>query len=191
MMRLPFQTHRYRGRSGHTLAELMVVLLILVMFALIVGPRVLTALAPQQLDIALNAIRGDLDYARARTTATGMRHQFTVQPDTGEVIVVPVRMHEMTGSQAAGGAPQQDAALTEKLAEEVKVVEWSVTPLATGGMAAAGNTQLTDVLTFYPEGTSDSAQLVLEDSEGNRRGLELNGYTGELRELTQEELPAR
>ena len=173
-------------RPGHTLAELMVVMAILVMFAVIVAPRVLTSLYPAKLDSAMQAVRGDLDFARARAAGTGLRHQLVIS-EAGELVVGPVRMTVDT-NQTVSDVPE--TALRDRLPEDVSVSEWTVTPLASGE-AGTLVTGTADVLTFYPEGVSDSARLVLQDSTGNRRGLELNGYTGELRELTPEEMPAR
>ena len=100
---------------------------------------------------------------------------------------MPFRPDEQTGDQAnaAAGVPEQT--LNDRISGDVKVVQWEVTP-----MAGVETTQdRTDVMTMYPEGVSDSALLVLEDGGGNRRGLQLNGFNGELRELTADEIPKR
>lgn len=170
----------------------MVVLLILVLFALLVAPRVLTSLYPAKLDTAVSAIQADIDFARARATATGVRHLLTLATETGEIQVVPYRLDG--SDQIAGqttGQTEPERVLRDQFSADVKVTEWSVTPIAAGGTEGGGTLEATDVVTFYPEGLSDSAVLVLEDGSGNRRGLQLNGYTGELRELTAEELPPR
>jgi hypothetical protein len=47
------------------------------------------------------------------------------------------------------------------------------------------------VVTFYAEGRSDNALVVLETDTGERRGVELNGFTGEITELNETELRER
>lgn len=167
----------------------MIVVFILVLFAMIAIPRVIGPLARTQLDAAMNQVRADLDFARTRAMSTGLRHQLLLNPESGEIEVMPFRPDEaLSNNSAAGTVPDQT--LRDRIAPDVRVVEWQITPMSNGGMIAAGGVG-TDVLTMYPEGLSDSALLILEDSQGNRRGLELNGFTSELRELTQEEIPTR
>ena len=63
------------SRRGHTLAELMITIFILVLFGIMVMPRFVEASYRQKLDSAMNQVRSDLDYARARSISTGLRHQ--------------------------------------------------------------------------------------------------------------------
>lgn len=174
-------------RRGHTLAELMITIFILVLFGIMVMPRFVEATYRQKLDSAMNKVRSDLDYARARSISTGLRHQFQLSQDTGQIKVMPFRPEEQTGDQANAAASVPEQTLNDRLSGDVKVVQWEVTPMAGVETTKYG----TDVMTMYPEGVSDSALLVLEDGGGNRRGLQLNGFNGELRELTTDEIPKR
>jgi hypothetical protein len=168
----------------------MIVIFILVLFALMVMPRFISTLARTRLDGAMNQVRADLDFARSRAMATGLRHQLVLNAESGEIQVVPYRPEESAANSPTPQGQVAEQTLNDRIPPEIKVVEWQITPMSNSGSAAAPGVG-SDILTMYPEGISDSALLVLEDGQGNRRGLELNGFTSELRELTQEEIPTR
>jgi prepilin-type N-terminal cleavage/methylation domain-containing protein len=176
--------------SGHTLPELLIVLTILVLFALIAFPRMAQSLTRTRLDAAFEAVRSDLSFAKARAISTGMRHQVLVDTESRELLVAPVRMSEMaeTGGVPADPTATAPPALRDNLSEEIQVAEWSVSPLGMAQENARAAVQTGTPLVFYPEGQSDSARVVLEDSSGARRGLLVDAFTGEIRELSPEEL---
>ena len=95
---------------------------------------------------------------------------------------------------AATNANQVDVSLRDRIPDDVKIVEWTVAPLGADTGAAGATTSLGDnsqPLVFYAEGTSDTLEVILEDSQGNRRGLQLDGNTGEIREMTADDLQQR
>jgi len=162
---------------------MMIVLAVLVFFAVLAIPRMMSGLRRSRLDRAVDAIRGDLQFARARAASTGLRHAVVADAASRHVLVQPYRPEEAEAANAAGGAP--DFALQDPLPDDINVTTWSVSPVSPPNVPAESTS---DVLTFYPEGRSDSLLVVLEDDEGSRRALQLEGFTGELRELTDEEL---
>jgi prepilin-type N-terminal cleavage/methylation domain-containing protein len=178
--------------SGHTLPELLVVLTILTLFALIVMPRMASALLRTRMDAAEDSIRSDLRFAHARAVATGLRHQFALDTTTGEVVVMPFHPEDQVAG-ATGSAQMQPAqaapALKDVLPTGVRVTQWTVSPLGytQNAQPAGGNIGATP-LVFYPEGTADSGVLILEDGEGRRRGITIDGFSGEIRSMTEEEL---
>ncbi|HEU4754908.1 MAG TPA: prepilin-type N-terminal cleavage/methylation domain-containing protein, partial [Armatimonadota bacterium] len=186
-----------RSRRAHTLTELLVVLTILSLFAGIVIPRAITAVVRTRLDAALDAVRADLTFTRARAVSTGLRHQFTLDPDTRQIRVDPFRPEQLDQTTAASAEQQQPPPLTDQLPETVRVSTWSVSPLGAaqglptaatattqGGAQNAGG----QLLVFYPEGRSDDAVIVLEDADGNRKGLRIDGFSGEIRDMQPDEL---
>jgi prepilin-type N-terminal cleavage/methylation domain-containing protein len=185
-MRLP------RTRRAHTLTELLVVLTILGLFAGIALPRVIGSLMRTRLETALGAIRSDLTFARARAVSSGLRHQVLMDTETGELRVEPFRPEQMAAADQAQAVDQRPA-LTDTLPQSVRVTSWNVSPLGalqgvpTAGQDGAAGGDGAPIL-FYPEGRSDDAMIVLEDNEGTRRGLRIDGFSGEIRELQPEEL---
>lgn len=165
---------------------MLVVLMILALFALIALPRFAATLLRSRLDAAVDAVRGDLHFTRARAIATGRRHQFVLDQNARELIVQP---YQPERENASGVSIQQpDIPLRDRLPEEVKVVEWTVAPIGyeQNEQGAGGGQDLP--LVFYPEGNSDGAMLILEDGQGTRRGLRVEPMTGEVRDMTPEEL---
>lgn len=183
------------SRRGHTLPEVLVVLTILSLFAFLALPRFANSLMQNRLDATVSQIRDDLRFARTRAIATGIRHQVILDPQTRELVVLPYRPEEDsgTGAGAGGGGAAQvepEPVLRNQVPEEVRVVEWNVSPLGyeNAPNARASLQQEATPLVFYPEDRSDSAILVLESEDGRRAGLAVDPTTGEIRDLTEEEL---
>jgi len=173
-------------RRAHTLMELLVVLSLLSLAVGIIVPRFLTGWDSAQLGAAASAVRNDFAFAKARAASTGLRHQVLVDNATGELLVQPFRPEE---SVQAGNSQvvQSVPVLQDSLPERIKVTQWRVEPF--GYSDTSTTTQAdTSVLTFYPEGRSDNALLVLESSGGQQRGVQVDGYTGEVRELNAQEI---
>lgn len=184
-----------RARRGHTLTEMLVVMTILALITGVAIPRFISALSRSHLDAAYDATRGALLFARARAVASGVRHQFTLDTSTGELVVEAYRPEESLMPPAPGVQPPEPP-LRDRLPEDVRIVDWSVAPLgyvqpgtAGAGMAPGPTGQAANAaLVFYPEGQGDGATLVLEDADGRRRGLELDPLSGEVREMDAERL---
>ena len=182
------------SRRGHTLAELMLVLAILVLFAGIVAPKVANSIMRAKLDSAFDAVRTDLVYTRDRAVGTGIRHQFVLDPSSLDIVVQAYHPEEQMGAtptSTANNSQQADLPLKDHLSSEIRVARWEIAPL--GSDPSRPTTQFgqqggATPLVFYPEGNGDSATLVLEDEAGRQRGLQVNGFTGEIRELSPEEL---
>jgi len=184
----PATSHRVaRHPRAHTLTELLVVMTILVLFAGIIIPRFASTSRRQRLDGALEALRSDLTFAKARAVSTGLRHQFMLDTSTGEVVVEAFRPEEAAGTTGSAQT-ESEPAHRNQLPEDVRVVRFSVSPVgAQTGTSAGGNVASENSpLVFYPEGTSDRAVVVLEERGGTQRGLLVDGMTGEIRELDAE-----
>lgn len=177
-------------RRGHTLMEMLVVATLLIAVAALVGPRLVERLGRSRLEAGLRALRGDLEYTRARAIATGMRHQLMVDPTTGEIVAEPLRPEESLEPGAAQQNLVPGLALRDRLPQDIAVTAWRLTPFGVTGNVRSEEQQ--GPVTFYPEGMSDSLEVVLEETRGDRerRGLFLNGLTGEIRELTEEQMRA-
>lgn len=172
-------------RRAHTLTELLVVLTILVLFSMVVLPRFIEHHGRARLDAAADSVRSDVTFTRQRAISTGLRHQLFLDTETLELTVQPFRPET---AELQDTAAQQAPApvLRDRLHREVRVLEWNVAPLGYENATQVAGTD--QPLTFYPEGRSDTATIVLEDGRGTQRGLRVDGFTGEIREMTEEEL---
>jgi type II secretory pathway pseudopilin PulG len=192
-MRTLRATHPAGSRPGHTLAELLLVTTILALFAGLLVPRLLGSRAGAHLNAAVQAAESDLAFARNRAIATGLRHQVALNAESGELLVVPYRPEEEEGL-AAGRAAEEIPVLRNRLFPAdsgISVETWSVSPLGYAGRGGLTRDLQGQALTFYAEGQADDALLILTDTEGRRRGLLVEGFTGAVRPMTDEELGRR
>ena len=164
---------------------------ILVLLAGVALPNFAAAVGRARLDNAVEAVAGALRFARARAVATGLRHAFVLDPETGEITVQPYRPEEQAAPAGGSQAVMEGAALRDRLPEEVRVTGWSLAPLGYAQAAQQAAAEPGAGLVFYPEGRSDSALLVLEDAERNRRVLRVEGFSGEIEETPEGSLPVR
>lgn len=178
-----------QSSGGHTLPEMLVVLAILTLFAFIVAPRFIGARNRARLDGALQMALNDLSFARARAISTGLRHVVEVDTQSGTLAVTPYHPEDAEVGTSGTAQALPDVAQRDQMPEDVEVTSWTVSPMGmntstggTSGVAGPGP------LTFYPEGRSDNASLVLRDGDGDRRGLLVDGYSGVIREMTTDEL---
>ncbi len=166
-------------------------LFILSLLATIVIPRFAATLLRSKLDVTLDAIRGDLSFARSRAVATGVRHQVLWDAQSREIVVAPFRPEEASGTTAGGRSPEggTSVALRDRVPEEVEVAVWDAYPLAASGAGSPVSAQAVGtVITFYPEGQSDNARIVLTNKSRDQVGLELDGSAAQVRKLSREEI---
>jgi len=161
--------------------ELLVVITLLMLAVGIVTPNFISAWSTSQLNAAASAVRNDFSFARTRAVASGVRHQVLIDQQSGLLVVQPFRPDELSGAAAQQQTVQELPVLQYTLPERVRVAEWTVEPM---GYSSQNTAQAqTEVVTFYAEGRSDNALVVLESDDGQQRGVELNGFTGEITEL--------
>ncbi|MGV3723404.1 MAG: hypothetical protein ACO1SX_21115 [Actinomycetota bacterium] len=176
-------------KRAHTLMELLVVITLLLLAVGIAMPYFMHGWSTAQMNSAAAAIRNNFGFARTRAVASGVRHQLLIEPEAGTLIVQAFRPDEQANASATQQAGQELPVLEYALPERVRVTEWTVEPM---GYAAQNVSQTqSEVVTFYAEGRSDNALVVLETDTGERRGVELNGFTGEITELNELELRER
>ncbi|HYH80360.1 MAG TPA: GspH/FimT family pseudopilin [Longimicrobium sp.] len=77
-----------RGRGGFSLAELLVVLVIMGIAVAMAVPRIQGAVKVSSVQGALNRVAGDLNYARVRAIRSGTRARLTISADGKSYAVV-------------------------------------------------------------------------------------------------------
>ena len=163
---------------------------ILALFSLIAMPRLLAQLMTNRLDEGVSAFRTDLGFARARSISTGLRHEVYVDPESGELWVQA--FHPEQTQQGAGSVvatdQSTDVVLRDQLHQDIRVVKWRVYALGYEQSGQAAQPVEGAPLTFYPEGTGDSAELVLQDPDGRQRALRVNGFLGQVQDVDPETL---
>ncbi|MBX3420578.1 MAG: prepilin-type N-terminal cleavage/methylation domain-containing protein [Pirellulaceae bacterium] len=196
-------------RQAFTLVELMLVLAIVVMIGSIATPLVDGVMQRQKLRGAVDEVRLAWEGARLTALRTGQAQVFRCQLGSGTYQVEPWIQHDdinRVGDGATlniGGAQVQTAidnwgstaAASDGQQVAVKQLDSSMTFLKCqvandtrafiaaqdGSLAAADATQ--PVVVFYPDGTTSTAELLLQSTVGEVGGIQMRGLTGHLRTL--------
>ena len=191
-------------RRAHTLAEMMVVITILVLIAGIMGPRFVGTLLGVRGRAGAEQMRDALAYAHARAVSTGLRHVMRIDANANEH-----RLFRFE-PEATGGAPPTEPTTgglddasgliedgqtlmgTGTLPEGVTIEDYQISPVELGAttpeeLLADPNAEETDLVSFYPGGTSDYVAVVLRDERDDLYVVTLDGRSGRARLLPEEE----
>jgi len=193
-------------QAGYTLIELILVVLLLLLFT---GAAVmnLTPLAQgARLDEGVGQLETLLRFARAEAAQQGRRHQLQLQAGTDtapahratiEVRWEPEPLHQ----PGAFVQSQPTAALAQSVTEHVRIehvrlLEWTASPIPAPTADAShdtpaepeppasegfGDTAEWPPIMFYPDGSSDSAEILVGSvdlSDPRRMWVKWNGLSG-------------
>lgn len=191
---MPGQNHQDRTcRHGFTLLELMLVMVVLVIMASLALPSLGRILEGQKVDRGADLVRAALGDARVQAIRTGRVHAFVCQPGSSAMMVVPL---DQLGS-GAGNLSQifsNDRELqrfsnhdfsARQLPQKVRFTSTVVIDNSRSEMAmedasgmAGGSSQY---VLFYPDGTSQDAQLGVANDRGFQKRIVVRGLTGTAR----------
>lgn len=205
-------------RGGFTLLELMLVLAILTMISAIAMPRMTDMFERQKLRAAASTLRLEWDTARITAMRTGQAQVFNCVPGTGSFTVKPLLMQSDATNvgqgatvMVSGGAGQTtsngmltaaDPTLGE--AEQLEEGLTFVSCMVVGNLrayATAQESQTTgsgDVTTenlgqtviFYPDGSTSTAEVRIQNARGDVRGVQIRGLTGHSRVVDISNIPS-
>jgi prepilin-type N-terminal cleavage/methylation domain-containing protein len=205
------------SKSGFTLIELMLVLVLLVIAGSLAIPAINGAFASVRLRRAGDAVLAHWAQARARAIETGLPYQFTFTPETGDY-----RLEPWTGAplddrgaapsstttsttDAAAAADSHDAGdnlldsatVAAKLPDSVVFQSGqrsTIDPLSgetrVDPLQASSQSAPTPIL-FFPDGAASQATVVLQNDRSQYVRLTIRGLTGVARAsavLTREEM---
>lgn len=190
--------------------ELMLVLAILTMVGALAIPRMTDMLERQKLRGAANDLRLEWDAARITAMRTGQSQVFSCVPGSGAYSIRPLMMVSdatnvgqgatvMTSSGAAaqttdtGLLTAADPSLeqSEQLEETISFVSCVVagnlrayTTAQESQSTGSGevNTQnMGQTVIFYPDGSTSTAEVRIQNQRGDVRGVQIRGLTGHTR----------
>jgi len=189
---------RAAGR-GFTLIEL---LLTLVLLLLLVGAAVVNFTALQssaQLDEAAEQLSSAIRFARAHAANTGCKVRFTFEELVDEDLAVPlgnifVEWEPDPVRQPGVFKPLREIELLVESLMQAAEIENVIAHDAGGAVLMTGSAEGEEgesavtfaPITFYPDGSSDSAEIIIgsrDENETRRISLTLVGVTGVLRKV--------
>lgn len=204
------------SRSAFTLIEIILVLAILVAIGAIVAPSFNEAFVRQRLQSSADRLRGAWERARLTAMKTGQAQVFSCVPETGNYSVEPYMtdadfLNASAGAtvMTAGGpvvetaapgammapVPSAEPSEQKQLEEGIVFVSCAVSTdmraitvaQAEGGMAAIG--AMNQSVMFYPDGSTSTAEVVIQDPTGKQRAVRMRGLTGSTQVITPGALP--
>jgi len=190
-------------RRGHTLAELMVVIAILVLLAGIAMPRFAASLQGRRGEAAAARLRDTFAYAHARAVATGLRHVLRIDGESGRMTLYrfdpvltggqpPTAPVEEGRDDSSGFVEDKTAVTAEAFPHGVTLEGLLIAPLETApedprDIFGARDTAGGDVISFYPDGTTDTVGAIVRDERGTAYILTMDERTGRTQQLDPEE----
>ncbi len=214
----PSMSASRRVRSGFTLLELMLVLSIIALIGAIAVPRLEEVFERQQLRGSANELRLVWDTARLNAMRTGQAQMFECQPGTRNYTVKPLLLQSDVTSAGAGATvllsggnvaeTTKNGVLTEaapvatdaeQLEEHISFVSCMVLAdmrsynaardAQTTGLGEVDTQSVSQVVLFYPDGSTSTAEARIQNERGDVRAVQIRGLTGHSRVLDITNVP--
>ncbi|MCA9181925.1 MAG: prepilin-type N-terminal cleavage/methylation domain-containing protein [Planctomycetales bacterium] len=199
-----------QARRGFTLLEVMLVLAIVAMIGAIAVPRMEAIYERYKLRGMANELRLIWDTARLDAMRTGQSQVFQCLPESGSYSVAPLVLQSDTANAGtgatvmlSGGAvaeTQSNGFLTavdapspsaKKLEEGITFVSCLVVGsqrayAVAQDAQASGNNDVNSqtagqAVIFYPDGSTSTAEVRIQNEHGDMRAVQLRGLTGHSR----------
>lgn len=198
-------------QAGFTLLELMLVLAIIAMIGAIMVPKLDQVFERQKLEGAAKEMRLKWDTARLNALRTGQAQVFQCTLGTGTYVVKPLVLQSdisnvgqgATVMSSSGGLVETQSSgfvtaadTSDQQAEELEdritflscnvagdMRAYTVAQDAQSSMMASDiNTQTVgQAVIFYPDGSTSTAEVRLQNERGEVRAIQLRGLTGHSR----------
>ena len=195
--------HPHSAGSGFTLIEL---LLTVVLLLLLAGAAVIsfsTLLHSSELEEGVNQLEALVRFARAQASNTGKKVQLTFQELSADGVLAPMGTVGVAWEPDPLGRPDQFVVLPEAalMARSINELLWieeirhgeGAEENPGGGMEQDQEvTYGFDPITFYPDGSSDTADIIISSrspEEVRKIALKISGITGLIRRGSMIEEP--
>lgn len=199
--------HQRTRWHGFTLFELLLVLTILAILASTAIPAVENIMGRQRLRGAADEIRLAWDGARLKAMRTGQAQIFECQTDSNTYTIEPLILHDDQNNIGTGGtlmvggvavqADNSNSGMTTSVAntssssaknidESLKFASCVVgSDMRAYAMAQSGESGQVTLQTinqsviFYPDGSSSTAEIRIQNERGDSVGVQVRGLTGQ------------
>lgn len=191
------RTQRGDGRVAFTLLEVVIVLVLVVILSGLAFNALMRPMAARRLQLAADQIRAEWVRARNRAMANGQTYCFQCELGGNGYVLVPYDVSwdasgelvdPTTGGLGSPTVPTMqipgDTSLRKELPEKITFADAYVDGLEeTAAFAeepSLGSSVASDgsSILFFPDGTTSSAIVTLENEFGRRIDISLRGLTG-------------
>lgn len=172
-----------RRRKGFTLIELMVVMIVIGIATAVILPEMRGTFEESLLRSTARQLISVLDLASSQAVTANQKHRVRFDLAEGRYAIErrAAKQEKSSGFIPVRDVPQGEGELDKRIRIELQrpdVPPESATPVAPEedrtGMAP-------EIVNFYPDGTADPIDLLLQDREGFRLLLRINSTTGKVR----------
>jgi type II secretory pathway pseudopilin PulG len=185
-----------------TLIELMVVMVIMVLMTAVTAPSMVVAYREARIRSATRQVVARLNYGRSRavTSRTTTRFNARQSDETGRAPIVVWVTVQKEGDPNAASTTTAEPSFEEDTTPSGRLRELpagvTLTLLKKESQAPAlpdvapeeEEEESVDTVTFWRNGQTEDALLVLSDPEGKKRYVRLEALTGRTKLLAEEEL---
>jgi type II secretion system protein H len=169
---------------GFTLLELMVVIVLIGIITALILPEMRGTYQDALLRSTGRELVNAFNIANSRAVSLNQAHRLNIDQRTGRyVLEMRVREDEHGGEfvpvqDVPGAQGELDTRITVSFRQpgEAAPEEESEAEPSSAGLDAARNTREGTIL-FYPDGTSDAREILLQDEQGFRLALKINPVT--------------
>lgn len=199
-----------QARRAFTLLEIMLVMAIIAMIGAIAIPRMQDIYERHKLRGMANELRLTWDTARLDAMRTGQAQVFQCLPESGSYSVAPLVLQSDTASAGtgatimlSGGAVAETQAgglltAVDPTSQSAKQLEQGITFVSCQVVGsqrayavaqdaqASGNSDVNtqtvgQAVIFYPDGSTSTAEVRIQNESGSMRAVQLRGLTGHSR----------
>jgi prepilin-type N-terminal cleavage/methylation domain-containing protein len=181
--------HPHPTGRGFTLIELLLTVVLMLLFASAAVISFSTLLSGSELEEGAAQMEGLLRYARAHAANTGKKVQLVFEEQTGDGMLVPLGNVRVMWETDPLGTPDQmtelgDATAMVRAVNDLVQVEDVISTDVGADASEEPEQRLFGPITFYPDGSSDSGEIIVASrapEELRRAWIRVTGITGAIR----------
>jgi prepilin-type N-terminal cleavage/methylation domain-containing protein len=177
---------RRSPRAAFTLVELVIVIVIIGIISAMIIPEMKGGYQDAQLRSTCRSLVDVFGIASSRAVSLNQLHRVRLDAKTGRYVIEKRTRETLDGDQFAPLKDVSDAEGTLDTRVSIQIRKPEEIPAAAADTTSATASEAAspiDTISFYSDGTADSAELLLRDKQGFRLALRINPITSRVKIL--------